>query len=366
MLGSGAGPGRRQGRQRPEYVPSQVPARQPGCLGRLVRLAGLALMVLFALGSLAVWRWWLVEPSPTAHSQGTNALWAAHRWVAAAQPEGDYRALADILRGAEVSDVFFHVGPLEEDGGIPPARYAHARDLLAAMRRLAPQVRAQAYVGQITTRAGGILDLGDRPVRDRIVATARGLLELGFAGIHYDIEPVYPGDQDFTDLLTRTRGLTEARGAVLSVALEDLELVPGSAGTFGIAAWLTRAHLPALTSPGSLRDIAGRVDQIAIMAYDTLLPADWMVGRLYAWQTEQVLRLVGDQATVFIGVPSYADRQLFPQVDNLGNALRGVRRGVQALPRAPRRPYGVAVFAEWTTTPDEWALYRSSWIRPAG
>src|SRR5574341_712006 len=59
------------------------------------------------------------------------------------------------------------------------------------------------------------------------------------------------------------------------------------------------------------------------MAYDTELPADWLVGRHFAWQAKHVTELVGDQVTVFIGVPTYAQGQPFPWAENLRSAIRG-------------------------------------------
>jgi spore germination protein YaaH len=105
------------------------------------------------------------------------------------------------------------------------------------------------------------------------MGTAERFLDLGFGGIHYDLEPIYPGDRSFLDLLTRTRTLTLRHGAVLSVAIEQLELVPG---TQEVASRLVRNYHD-LTRP-YLRLIAARVDQVAVMTYDTGLPADWLYG----------------------------------------------------------------------------------------
>jgi hypothetical protein len=334
-------------------------------LAGALALAGL----LAGSAATATWAWWRADPPATARSTGANALWAAHRWAGDAHAEDEYARLAATLRAAEVSEVFFHVGPLEADGTIPPVRYAHAGELLHAMARLAPGVRAQAYVGQVTPRGGGPLDLGRAGVRERIAATAGRLLDLGFAGVHYDIEPVPPGEADLVDLLARTRALTRAHGAVLSVALEDLAPQPGgevplALGDAALARLSPSAPYPTRTSPDLLRRVAAVVDQVAIMTYDSLMPTDWLVGRSFAWQTEAALALLGDRVTVFMGVPTYQHEQPVLRAENLATALRGVRKGIAALPRRPRRPYGVAVFAEWTTTPADWALLRTEWIRP--
>ena len=296
--------------------------RRKGSWGRIWRrvLRGgmWAGVVLGVVAVVATWVWWRAEPRAEQGSQGVNGLWARHQWVGEAHSAQEYRALADTLPRGEISDVFFHVGPLDPDGSIPPSRYAHARELLGALERLAPGVRAQAYIGQVTRQGAGPLDLTRRDVRDRIVATARGFLELGFDGIHYDIEPVYPDDDEFLDLLGRTHDLTTRRGGVLSVSLEQLELVNGTQAV--AAAVLPDVHYPPRPTRTFLEGVASRVDQVAIMAYDTELPADWLVGWHFAWQAEHVTKLIGDQVTLLVGVPTYAQGQPFPWAENLNGA----------------------------------------------
>jgi hypothetical protein len=104
---------------------------------------------------------------------------------------------------------------------------------------------------------------------------------------------------------------------------------------------------------------ARRVDQVAIMTYDSYAPTEALAGRCFAWQTERVPSLVGDRVTVFMGVP--ADRSPTPRVENLPTALRGVRQGVERLRRRPRRPFDVAVYAEWTTNYHDWDTVRQGW-----
>jgi hypothetical protein len=188
------------------------------------------------------------------------------------------------------------------------------------------------------------------------VATAGRLLALCFDGIHYDIEPIHPGDPHFLDLLERTRELTRARGAVLSVALEELEL---AAAQRPLATLPVVGHAPRMTR-SYLRAVAERVDQVAIMTYGTQLPADWLFGRYVAWQTEQVVEAVGGRADVLMGVPT----EDVIWSEHVRSGIRGVRKGLAGMPPARRARVGVAVFAEWTTTSQEWAAYREEWLAP--
>lgn len=318
----------------------------------------------FVLGLAAIflaqtWVWWQSEPR--SHGTATNALWARHQWVGEAHTEAQYQALAGTLRLNKITDVFFHAGPLAPDGSVPPRLYAHAAELIAAMHRLAPEVHAQAYLGQ-TRRLGGngLLRLDDPAVRTRIVETDRAFLDLGFDGVHYDIEPVYSDDRAFLDLLDRTRELTRARGRILSVSLEQLTLADAAQPAFLALPRSGTFRYPARPTEAYLRAVAGRVDQVAIMTYDTELPTRSLVGRHFAWHTERTLKLIGDRVTVFMGVPTY--RPVTGWAEDLATSLRGVRRGLDALGRPPARPYGVAVYAEWTTSPADWARYRSLWL----
>jgi hypothetical protein len=313
----------------------------------------------FVLASF-VWIWWGIEPDDDQRSRGVNALWAAHTWVGDAHSDAEYRAFAELVQRNEISDVFFHAGPLGADGRVPDERVQYVAPLLEAMDRYAPGVRTQAYLGQIEERGGGTLDLDDDLVRAGIVETAERFLAAGFDGIHYDIEPIYPGDASFLDLLDRTGRLTREHGAVLSVALEQMEAVRGAQRVVGLV-W------PAYHDPteGFLKEVAARVDQVAIMTYDTALPADWLFGAHMAWQTERVVEAIGHDATVFMGVPTYdegATGRFYSWAENVDSGIRGVRKGLARVEGDRTGNVGIAIFAEWTTTDDEWGAYHSAWI----
>jgi hypothetical protein len=88
-----------------------------------------------------------------------------------------------------------------------------------------------------------------------------------------------------------------------------------------------------------------------------------MTGAVYAWETAHVLSLIGDRVTVFIGVPTYEEGHHLSG-ENLRTAIRGARRGLGDLGRPPSRSGGLAIFAEWTTTPREWKIWHDDWLAP--
>ncbi|GAA4315834.1 hypothetical protein BJY14_001844 [Actinomadura luteofluorescens] len=332
-------------------------------LGRFGRILGWAAGYVLGLAALVLagaWVWW--QPEPQARGTEANALWARHQWVGEPHSDAEYRALGELLKENRITDVFFHAGPFEADGTVPEAKYRYARQLLAAVHEYAPGVRAQAYLGQIRVVDGkGVIDLDDPAVRARVLRTDAAFLDLGFDGIHYDFEPIYPDDRAFLALMDATRELTRSKGKLVSVALEQQTLL--DAGQPVYKALLPRTgkfHYPPRPTQDFLRAVADRADQVAIMTYDVSLPTRSLAGWHFARHTRTTLELIGDRTTVFMGVPTY--RPLMDWAEDLPGALRGVRRGVEDLKRPPRRPYGVGVYADWTTSPAEWSRYRATWL----
>lgn len=331
-----------------------VPGLTPRRGAALVLAAAVALP---AAWLLTVWAWWREEPSPQARSDGSNAIWLAHRWVGEAHEDREYARLAADLEAGEVSDALFHSGPLAADGSLSPERYEYAGDLLQAMGRHAPELRIQAYLGQVEQRGGGPLDLRDEAVREHIAGAAEQLVALGFDGVHYDIEPIQAGDEAFLDLLRRTRAALEPHGAVLSVAVEELAPPAAARLPFRLVA---ERHQPAFGTPDWYARLAGEVDQIMVMTYGTPYQIDFLFGRYVAWQTEQALRAVHGRADVFMGVPT-EDHRLRPG-EHICSGLRGVRKGMEEAGPQARGRVGVAVFAAWTTTAEEWEAYWHVWV----
>ena len=151
------------------------------------------------------------------------------------------------------------------------------------------------------------------------------------------------------------RALTKARGRLLSLATTEIEPFAG-------ANLLVNVTLPdaVLWSQADYRDAAARVDQLAVMTYNTALPWDWLYGSFVAFETRRIAEAVDGKATVLIGVPTYEEpsRTFHPDAENMESALRGVRLALAGLP--PDR-LGVAIYARWTTDDVEWATYRRLW-----
>ena len=326
---------------------------------RILRLAA-ALLLLLAIGVAALagtaYRNYQRD-LPLERQAGPVGLWLEHRWVGEPQSDAVYNALAEQLRDLGVTDVFAHVGPLDGQGAIAPQRYPNAASFVAALHARLPGVHVQAWMGQMEKRRGGPLDLADANARAGILRTAAIFLDLGFDGIHYDIEPLQRDDDALHALLDATRALTRSRGRLLSLATTEIEPFAGANA-------VVNGILPdaVLWSPSDYRAAAARVDQLAVMSYNTALPWDWLYGSFIAFETRRIAAAVDGCATIMMGVPTYEEPgwTFHPAAENMESALRGVRLALADADPAAARP-GVAIYARWTTDSAEWATYRRLW-----
>jgi hypothetical protein len=213
----------------------------------------------------------------------------------------------------------------------------------------------QAWLGDLVGPGG--LDLASPATRGRVLGAAAQVLAEGFDGIQYDLEPVPSGEPGYLDLLAATHDLTRARHAVLSVACDQIEPVPGLHGieqqVFGQPHWW---------SAGYTRAIASRVDEVALMTYDTGMPVSAAYSGYVRLETQLALGAVPPAVTVLIGLPAFHDREPgHTSAETVSAAIRGVRLALGAHP--PPRPVGVALYADFSALPSDWAAYLSDWAQ---
>jgi hypothetical protein len=300
------------------------------------------------------------RPHPFNHDR--NAVWLEHRWLTQAQPRSVIEAKVRALARHGVLYVFPHLIPFEKSGRLPPHEREQMRAFLETARAVAPRVQVLPWVGGLRlgyrrTRTGTI-DLADLGQRQRIVAECRGLLDEGFDGIHLNIEPVPNGDDDFLALL---RALRPAMGAHGVLSVSATRLAPVAIPMLDRFAW----------TAGYYSRVAAEADQVVVMAYDTALPSSGLYRRYVSYAAKTSTRVLEPitRARVLIGVPTYDATGLMhrPGVETLENALLGIVSGLRGAGGGGTFE-GVALYADWTTTPDEWSTYEHVWrggARPA-
>ncbi len=267
------------------------------------------------------------------------AFWMEHDWSnGTAKDFGELNTKVDQLN---ITDLFFHVGPLNKDGSV-------ANDLNIFKEGLdALGTTNYAWIGSKRTD----IDLDNENVRARIILSSKWLLKQGFDGIHLDIEPVLQNDTAFINLLEEMRvALPDTK---ISVATDEWQ--PDLLSRFsGSESYWTSSKF---------KEVAKYADQIVVMTYDT----GFKDPQLYKWWVEQqtiaVSKLVPKNVEVFIGIPSYSKGASFdPAAENVVTGLAGFHRGYNNLRTNTDNISGVAVYSYWETDESEFKNLRSTLI----
>jgi hypothetical protein len=348
---------------------SLVRALQGGWVGGRTRnrnrlWAGLVLAVVCVL---LVVRGCVLRPAvsrPGAYyNVGANAAWLGIEWVNEARDERTVEALAEELRRHQITDVYAYVSYLRQSGRFGET-FGHAASFTRALNAAAPEVRVQAWLGipllpdrGLVASEVGHADLSDPATRATIVAfAARVARDGGFDGVHLDPEPAADGDPHLLTLLEEVR-MAVGREAVLSIATPRIRpfLAEAALPPVGPLAW----------SAGYYREVARRVDQIALMTYDSALPHP----RLYRqWGRFQVIALSraleGTEVEVLIGVPTSREDTFThrPWAESMESGLLGAIDGLNDVASRPKVVTGVAVYPYWETSEADWGVYRRLWL----
>lgn len=305
------------------------------------------------------------EPSADARTRGRDAVWLGHAWVDGRKGAADLAELTRQLAGTGVRDLYVHTGPLAHDGSLDPALYPQAARFLAEAHRALPHVRVQAWLGNLVAPENDDgLHLDQPAVRDRITASAVQVLALGFDGVHFDMEPVWSGSAGFLALLDQVHAATAARGVPFSVAAPQIDPLPGL-HRVGIALtdhgkWWSQAYFA---------EVARRVEQIAVMSYDTSMQLESLYGGYVAHQTTLALEVTPPTVDLLMGLPAYWDDTFSHRgsAETVPAAVRGARLSLTR--HAPgRQAFGLALYADYSATGDDWAAFRDGWgeLKAAG
>lgn len=311
-------------------------------------VVALLLLLIVPLGAYAISLRVQYAGDPTARTRNQDAIWLGHAWVDGRKTAADVTALAQRLQGTGIRDLYVHTGPLEHDGSLLLAKVSpKARWFVDAVHAAAPAVRVQAWLGDVVQPGKDPgMNLDDSAVRQRVVESASAVLQQGFQGIHYDFEPVRSGSKGYLAVLDETRAL----GTTLSVAAAQIDplwylhLIP-------VDKWWSQDYF---------RQVAERVNQIAVMSYDTALPLESLYGGYVAKQTKLALEVTPPATDLLMGLPAYWENNPshWGNAETVSAAVRGARLG---LGDSPRQNFGLALYVDFAATDEHWAAYRDGW-----
>ncbi|MGX1544377.1 hypothetical protein [Streptomyces adustus] len=346
----------------PDSGAAPTPTRRRRRARRAVRIAlGLVLALLLPLlaAETALRVNYAGDPADGTYTRGRDAIWLGHAWVDGRKRDADITALAHRLDGSGIRDLYVHAGPLEHDGTLPKSSYAQAGWLIAAVHRELPGIRVQAWLGdKLATEEPDGMRLERAATRAAVVRSTREILAVGFDGVHFDLEPLHSGDGYYLALLDSLHTVTAAAGVPLSVASHQIDPLPGFHSFWG-----TVAGHPKWWSQEFFGQVARRVDQIAVMSYDTMQPLPSTYGGYVAQQTALALEVTPPTTDLLMGLPFFHENRFghWAHAETVPAAVRGVRLGLSRTDR-DRANFGVALYVDFAATEDDWRAYKAGWV----
>ncbi|MFI9312962.1 hypothetical protein ACIG0B_06785 [Streptomyces althioticus] len=354
---------------RPDPAPQPQPApesakkrRRPWVrrVRRTVLVLALVLIVPLAAVETALRVNYMGDPADGTHTRNRDAMWLGHAWVDGRKKDADVTALAGRLRDTGVRDLYVHTGPLEHDGTLPTSVYPRARWFIDAVHRELPGVRVQAFLGDVLANGGPEgLELSDAATRAEVVRSAGQVLDTGYEGVHMDLEPLHSDDEHYLDLLDDLRKLTKDRDAQLSVAAHQIDPLPHLHSVAGLV-----ADHPKWWSQEFFGQVARRVDQIAVMSYDTARLFESTYGGYVAQQTSLALEVTPPTTHLLMGLPFYYENNPshWGHAETVAAAVRGARLGLSRTD-PDRELFGLAPYIDFAATETNWKEFEDGWVR---
>jgi hypothetical protein len=325
---------------------------------------GLAIILLI-LTARAIWRPGHIV-TDGRHDLARNGMWLQHGWLGhdswfiendrtdrlpRFRSAAKIRELAATLRRNHVTDIFPHLCPTRLDGAVMPVDDKQTELFLKETKG----IRVLPWIG-------GVIDADvtpDMPARRKVfVQSAAALLRRHpqLAGVHLNVEPWPSGHANMLKLLEELRQALP-KGKLLSVAAYP---PPTYWHPFPEVHW----------DEPYFKEVAARVDQMAVMMYDTSLRDGKIYQYLMRSWTQQILDWTAEGAKppqILLGIPTYADAGVEyhkPDVENIKNALPGIHAGLNQYEKPPAHYHGVAVYCEWETSDEEWDYWRENFMKP--
>jgi hypothetical protein len=309
------------------------------------------LLLLAVVGRACVFR--PATSYPGAHfNRGTNAAWLGVEWASEPHDAAEVAALAHDLDRHQIRTVFAYASYRKPDGRFNPT-YSHAAKFVRALKAAQPGLNVQAWIGLPLQ----YVDLSDGAVRGEIAGFCAVLVrEERFDGVHLDPEPVPSDDADVLALLDEVRNALGPEPTLSMATRRIWPILPDAPWPLvGQVAW----------SADYYRQVARRVDQIAVMTYDSAMPLATLYRLWMRFQVIEVSRAVdGTGAQLFFGVPTSEEetRTHRPGAENVTSGLHGLIVGLNDTETRPAAVTGVAIYPYWETDEAEWAIYRTLWL----
>jgi len=286
-------------------------------------------------------------------NQGANAAWLSVDWVNTPHTSAEIVTLAETLQAQQIRTVFVFASYLHPDGNFNPT-YAYSQQFLATLKATYPDVEAQAWIGLPLQYVA----LQEAATRQKIVELCVALVQVhGWDGVHLDPEPIIDGDEN------------------VLLLLQEIRIALGNAPTLSIATRRIWPIYPAINWPlvgqvawdaAYYHEIARRVDQVAVMVYDSAMPLPILYRQWTRFQVIVLTQTLQDaDVQIFVGVPTSEERTWthWPNAEQMKSGLQGIVDGLNDQQAYPAVITGVAIYPYWETSITDWAIYDELWLK---
>ncbi len=304
-----------------------------------------------------------------------NAIWLGTEWSYETHTNDEILKLVQQLQAHRIGSAYVWVSWLKSDN-----EWAGIRAQTNTFTEVEPQVRAfvqqfkaaypestlYAWISVPNGQLGIPERLDDEAVKNAVVNFAAKMVdEIGFDGVHLNIETFWDGDETYLELLRAVRARLGIATPISVAMFPDWS--PPDADF----------PVPPRITPGTVyskeykQSIALLADEIVVMAYNTDLTTEnnniashysqWMAYQVQSF-TEAVAEL-DTEIRIVIGIPTYdAELAHDPLVENIASAVEGIKLGLSRAGENANYIGGVAIYAYWETDETEWEQFRSLWV----
>jgi hypothetical protein len=295
---------------------------------------------------------------------GANAIWIGTQWTYDAPDDGKVSELVQRLTDHRIGTVYAWVSLLQPNNTwTDTVKLDQVKAFVKQFKRLYPKANIYGWLSIGSQGADGTNRLGDTDVQQMVADfSQRMIAEFGFDGIALNIVPVSNNDENYLALLRKVRATIGETG-FMAVAVPP-DWTPADAAI----------PLPPQIAPDTFWEetykqrVALLADQLIVTAYNSGLATPTDYSSWVAYQVKTYAAAITDLQTttqILIGVPTY-DALLpthDPAVENVASAVTGIRDGMQQAGDGAKVVKGIAVYAEWQTTDDDWAQIKSLWSK---
>lgn len=306
-----------------------------------------------------------------------NAVWLGSEWSYTPRAREEVDGLVTRFKEHRIGTTYAYVAYLKGDNAWSGRRsgtntfeevQADVAAFVGQYRIAYPESTLMGWLGvpnDLEVTAGEPYRITDAAVRAEIAAMSGRLVnDFGFDGVILNIEPM--PERDSADFLALLQAVRQAIGEDGRLSVTMFADIAPSDLTVPRNQRAAESNSIAEYSRGFKQRVALLTDEIMVMAYNSSLTAPSEYVEWVAYQTQSYAEAVAELeggAEILIGIPTYDDQGEihFATVENIPSAVEGVLRGKQRAGEAAPAITGVALYAEWTTTEDEWRLFNQFW-----